>query len=132
MSHEQSYLPKATRRSCGRRLISRQLSNIGQTRRAREALIIAWGFRYGNPVLNSYSTQWRLTLSEHDVLANQKHILENQKAILANQDAIKDNQHAIKDTQKIIVENQGAIKKNQESLDVILKNQHEILALLKK
>jgi hypothetical protein len=79
-----------------------------------------------------YSTQRRLTMSEQDVLANQKHILENQKAILANQEAIKGNQHAIKDNQTSILDNQGAIKKNQESLDLILKNQQQILALLKK
>jgi hypothetical protein len=105
---------------------------LGRRVAPEKPLIIAWGFRYGNPGSNSYSAQWRLTLSENDVLANQKHILENQKAILANQDAIKDNQHAIKETQKVIVENQGSIKKNQESLDLILKNQQQILALLKK
>jgi hypothetical protein len=96
------------------------------------ALTAGWGFQRGNTESNFYSTEWRLNLSENEVLANQKHILENQKAILANQDTIKENQHAIKDTQKVIVENQGDIKKNQQSLDLILKNQQQILALIKK
>jgi len=57
-------------------------------------------------------------MAETDVLANQKTILANQKAILANQ--------------KTIVKNQEVIKKNQNRLDLILKNQIKILALLKK
>jgi hypothetical protein len=57
-------------------------------------------------------------MSDHDVLSNQKLILENQGAILSNQ--------------KNIQENQEIIKKNQESLNLILKNQEKILALLQK
>lgn len=57
-------------------------------------------------------------MADNDVIANQRTILENQKTMLANQ--------------KTIVENQEVIKKNQASLNRILKNQEEILALLKK
>jgi hypothetical protein len=64
-------------------------------------------------------------MSENDVIANQKRILKNQKEIIANQTRIKSNQEAIK-------KNQGTILKNQGSLNTILKNQRQILALLKK
>ena len=57
-------------------------------------------------------------MSEHDIVANQKLILDNQHSILANQKAIQDNQ--------------AIIKQNQESLQLILKNQEKILALLQK
>jgi len=57
-------------------------------------------------------------MSEHDILANQKIILEHQQIILANQKAIQ--------------ENQETIKQNQAALPQILKNQQEILALLRK
>jgi hypothetical protein len=57
-------------------------------------------------------------MSEHDIVANQKLILENQHTILANQKTIQDNQ--------------AIIKQNQDSLQVILKNQEKILALLQK
>ena len=57
-------------------------------------------------------------MSENDVIANQKSILHNQQAILANQDTIKANQ--------------AAILKNQDTLNTIVKNQEQILALLKK
>ena len=63
-------------------------------------------------------------MPESDVIANQL-ILENQQSILANQDAIKANQVEIK-------ANQETIQKNQETLDTIVRNQEEILALLKK
>jgi hypothetical protein len=64
-------------------------------------------------------------MSEIAVLANQKRILGNQKEILANQKRIKSNQEAIK-------RNQATILKNQGSLNTIIKNQKQILALLKK
>jgi hypothetical protein len=57
-------------------------------------------------------------MAETQVLANQKTIIANQKLLLANQ--------------KTIVKNQEVIKKNQNQLDLILKNQVKILALLKK
>jgi hypothetical protein len=57
-------------------------------------------------------------MPEQDIIANQKHILENQKAILDNQKTIQDNQNII--------------KQNQESLQLILRNQEKILALLQK
>jgi hypothetical protein len=57
-------------------------------------------------------------MSEHDVVANQKLILENQHTIIANQKTIQDNQ--------------AIIKHNQEALQLILKNQEKILALLQK
>ena len=57
-------------------------------------------------------------MSEHDIVANQKLILENQHTILAHQKTIQDNQ--------------AIIKQNQDSLQVILKNQEKILALLQK
>jgi hypothetical protein len=57
-------------------------------------------------------------MSEHDVLANQKLILENQQTIQENQ--------------KVIQKNQTIIKQNQQALPQILKNQEEILALLRK
>ena len=57
-------------------------------------------------------------MAEGQIIANQKTILKNQKAILANQDTIK--------------KNQATIKKNQDKLDLILKNQERILALLQK
>ena len=66
-----------------------------------------------------------ITMAEKDILSNQKLILKNQSTILRNQDTIKKNQVAIKDNQK-------DIKKNQESLNVILKNQERIIALLQK
>lgn len=50
-------------------------------------------------------------MPESDVLANQRLILENQRDIKANQEAIL---------------------KNQASLNTIIANQAEILALLKK
>lgn len=65
------------------------------------------------------------TMSENDVIANQKRILKNQKEIIANQTQIKSNQEAIK-------KNQATILKNQGSLNTILKNQKQMLALLKK
>jgi hypothetical protein len=64
-------------------------------------------------------------MSENDVIANQKRILNNQKEIIANQTKIKSNQEAIK-------RNQATILKNQGSLNTIIKNQKQILALLKK
>jgi len=64
-------------------------------------------------------------MAETEVLGNQKQILENQATILANQGDIKKNQQAI-------LANQETIKKNQQSLDLILKNQEKILALLRK
>lgn len=57
-------------------------------------------------------------MAETDVIANQRTILENQKLILANQDQIK--------------ENQDIIRANQEKLDIIIRNQEQILAVLKK
>jgi hypothetical protein len=57
-------------------------------------------------------------MAEADVISNQQQILANQKQILANQQEIKDNQ--------------SMIKQNQDKLDTILKNQQEILSLLKK
>ena len=57
-------------------------------------------------------------MAEAQIIANQKSILKNQKAILANQDTIK--------------KNQVTIKKNQQKLDLILKNQERILALVQK
>jgi hypothetical protein len=64
-------------------------------------------------------------MSERAVINNQKHILKNQKAILSNQGQIKANQGTIK-------KNQASILKNQNSLNTIIKNQEQILALLKK
>jgi hypothetical protein len=64
-------------------------------------------------------------MSESTVIANQKQILNNQKTIIANQKQIKSNQDTIK-------RNQGTILKNQGSLDTILKNQKQILALVRK
>jgi hypothetical protein len=64
-------------------------------------------------------------MSETAVITNQKRILKNQKGIIANQTKIKSNQETIK-------KNQGTILKNQGSLNTILKNQKQILALLKK
>jgi hypothetical protein len=64
-------------------------------------------------------------MSENDVIANQKSILKNQNEIIANQTKIKSNQEAIK-------KNQATILRNQGSLNTILKNQKQILALLKK
>ena len=57
-------------------------------------------------------------MAEAQIIANQKSSLKNQKAILANQDTIK--------------KNQVTIKKNQQKLDLILKNQERILALVQK
>jgi len=57
-------------------------------------------------------------MAETDVIANQRIILENQKLILANQEHIR--------------QNQGIIQKNQEKLDIIIQNQGQILAALKK
>jgi hypothetical protein len=68
---------------------------------------------------------WHRTMSEKNVISNQKQILKNQKSILRNQSHIRTNQETIK-------KNQAAILKNQSSLDTILENQKEILALLKK
>ena len=51
------------------------------------------------------------TLSETDVLANQKMILQNQTLILKNQEEIK---------------------KNQQTLDLIVKNQEKTLAALRR
>jgi hypothetical protein len=64
-------------------------------------------------------------MAEQDVLSNQKLILDNQASILANQETIKNNQAAI-------LANQDTIKNNQQSLDLILRNQEKILALLQK
>jgi hypothetical protein len=64
-------------------------------------------------------------MSENDVISNQKQILRNQKEILANQKQIKANQDTIK-------KNQATILKNQGTLNTILKNQKQILALLNK
>lgn len=50
-------------------------------------------------------------MAETDVIANQRIILENQKQIKENQDIIRTN---------------------QEKLDIIIRNQELILALLKK
>jgi hypothetical protein len=71
-------------------------------------------------------------MSEQTVVSNQKQILKNQKNILSNQAQIKSNQDTIKKNQGIILKNQGAILKNQTTLNTIIKNQQEILALLKK
>ena len=57
-------------------------------------------------------------MAETDVITNQRIILENQKLILANQEHIQ--------------QNQGIIQKNQEKLDIIIQNQEQILAALKK
>jgi uncharacterized protein HemX len=95
-------------------------------------------------VNNSTGVSW--TMAEKDILSNQKVILKNQSTILknqstllGNQDTIKKNQGIIKDNQKSILANQKDIKanqkdikKNQESLDLILKNQERIVALLQK
>jgi hypothetical protein len=51
--------------------------------------------------------------------------LKNQKEIIANQTQIKSNQDAVK-------KNQATILKNQGSLNTIIKNQKQILTLLKK
>jgi len=64
------------------------------------------------------------TMSEIDVIANQKRILQNQKAILANQKTIKANQEIIK-------KNQASILKNQGTLATIVKNQRKILEKIK-
>jgi hypothetical protein len=72
----------------------------------------------------------RVRMAERDVIVNQKQILENQAMILTNQQAIKDNQQAIKDNQQAIKENQKGIKKNQDTLELVLKNQQQILLLL--
>jgi hypothetical protein len=64
-------------------------------------------------------------MSENDVIANQKRILKNQNEIIANQTQIKSNQETIK-------RNQAKILKNQDSLNTIIKNQKQILALLNK
>jgi len=64
-------------------------------------------------------------MAESDVLSNQKLILENQTTILANQAVIKGNQESI-------LANQDVIRTNQQSLDLILKNQDKIMALLQK
>ena len=64
-------------------------------------------------------------MSEREVINNQKHILKNQKTILSNQSQIKANQGTI-------TKNQASILKNQNSLNTIIKNQEQILALLKK
>ena len=50
-------------------------------------------------------------MSDTDVIANQKLIVENQAKILANQETIKHN---------------------QATLEIILKNQERILAILQK
>jgi hypothetical protein len=78
-------------------------------------------------------------MSERDVIGNQKQILKNQKTILANQghikknqDHIKANQGHIKANQETIKKNQAAILKNQGSLNTIIKNQEQILVLLRK
>jgi ribonucleotide monophosphatase NagD (HAD superfamily) len=65
------------------------------------------------------------TMSESNVIANQKTIIANQSAIRANQKAIQSNQGSI-------LKNQAGILKNQGALTAILKNQKEILTLLKK
>jgi hypothetical protein len=65
------------------------------------------------------------TMLENDVLGNQKQIIENQQTILANHQVILANQ-------KVIQDNQGIIQRNQDSLQLILKNQEKILALLQK
>lgn len=64
-------------------------------------------------------------MAEQDVLSNQQLILDNQASILTNQETIKNNQAAI-------LANQDTIKNNQRSLDLILRNQEKILALLQK
>jgi hypothetical protein len=70
------------------------------------------------PVLRQNPKGERDTMAEADVLANQREILANQKQILGNQQQILDNQ--------------DVIKKNQEKLDIIIRNQEQILALVKK
>jgi hypothetical protein len=60
---------------------------------------------------HSRRLQMAQTLSETDVLANQKLILQNQALILKNQEEIK---------------------KNQQTLDLIVKNQEQILAALRR
>jgi hypothetical protein len=69
--------------------------------------------------------RFRRNMSEQTVISNQKQILKNQKTILSNQAQIKANQDTIK-------KNQASILKNQASLNTIIKNQQQILALLKK
>jgi hypothetical protein len=64
-------------------------------------------------------------MSEREVINNQKHILKNQKAILSNQSQIKANQETIK-------KNQASILKNQNTLNTVVRNQEQILTLLKK
>jgi hypothetical protein len=66
-----------------------------------------------------------LEMADQTVVNNQKQILKNQKEILSNQRQIKANQETIK-------KNQASILKNQNSLNTIVKNQQQILALLKK
>jgi hypothetical protein len=64
-------------------------------------------------------------MAEAQIIANQRSILKNQKAILANQETIKKNLGDIQG-------NQVTIKKNQNKLDLILKNQERILALVQR
>jgi hypothetical protein len=64
------------------------------------------------------------SMSEANVVANQKRILANQASIIANQKQIKANQETIK-------KNQGAILKNQATLNTIVDNQKKILSKLK-
>jgi hypothetical protein len=73
--------------------------------------------RFGQNGHSAHSSAWNRridTMSEHDVVANQKTILGNQAKILENQ--------------KTLLQNQAEILKNQAALDEILANQKTILA----
>jgi hypothetical protein len=72
------------------------------------------------------------TMSERNVIANQKAIIKNQKTIISNQVALRSNQNTIKRNQSSILKNQASILKNQTALDTIVANQKEILARLSK
>jgi hypothetical protein len=97
------------------------------------ATVGAPGRHHTKTLLTSACTQGRIdrsavggrNMSETDVIANQKLILENQNSIIANQGEIKANQGTIQS-------NQAEILKNQKSLDTIIANQEQILALLRK
>ena len=68
------------------------------------------------PAAGAYQDQaWSVYAQLRSQLAPE---IENQKVILANQEQIK--------------ENQGIIQKNQEKLDIIIRNQEQILASFKK
>src|ERR1700677_4647152 len=72
------------------------------------------------------------TMSESQVIANQKTIVQNQKTIIANQAALRANQTTIQKNQATILKNQTSILKNQGALNRIIENQKQILARLNK